>query len=112
MKNLLLKPINLYFLAVLLAILSAIYGNQSIHQFAELISNIFIRMFRLLGAPIIVVSLITTLSSFSHEEISTTGRKTLLYTILTTIVAALISMALYLLIRPQTSMMANDSVAT
>lgn len=112
MKKILLKPINLYLAAVVLGLLSGIYGSEGMHQFAELISNLFMRLFRFLGAPIIAVSLITTLSSFSQSEISTTGRKTLVYTIATTIIAALTSMALYLVIQPQISSMPVDIAAS
>ncbi|MBX3709273.1 MAG: dicarboxylate/amino acid:cation symporter [Gammaproteobacteria bacterium] len=111
MKKLLLKPINLYLAAVILGLLSGIYENNGLYQVAEFFSNLFIRLFRCLGTPIIAVSLITTLSSFSHAEISTTGRKTLVYTIATTIIAALTSMALYLLIQPLSSSMPASSAA-
>jgi len=103
MKKFLLKPINLYFVAVILGLLNGFYGNENLHHVAELISNMFIRMFRSLGAPIIAVSLITILSSFSDTEISTTGKRTITYTIVTTIVAGLVSMMVYLLIHPQIS---------
>lgn len=109
MKKLLLKPINLYLIAVILGLLNGMYGSESMHHIAEFISDVFIHLFKCLGAPIIAVSLITTLSSFSGAEISTGGKKTLFYTITTTIIAALTSMALYLLIHPQISTLPGDA---
>ena len=111
MKKVLFKPINLYFSAIILGILNGMFGGENLHQFAEFISNIFIHMFRCLGAPIIAVSLITTLSSFSHESITIAGRKTLFYTITTTIIAALTSMVLYLIIQPQSLNAPLDTAA-
>jgi len=107
MKTIILKPINLYLAAVILGLLNGLYGNESLHHIAEFISNAFIHLFKCLGAPIIAVSLITTLSSFSRSEISTAGKKTLFYTITTTTIAALTSMLLYILIHPQTSIPNN-----
>jgi len=112
MKKLLLKPINLYLVAVILGLLNGMYGSESMHHLADFISDVFIHLFKCLGAPIIAVSLITTLSSFSGTEISTAGRKTLFYTITTTIIAALISMALYLLIHPQISTLPGDAASS
>lgn len=112
MTKLLLKPINLYLVAVFLGLLSGFYGNEGLHQVAEFISDLFIRLFRCLGTPIIAVSLITTLSSFSSAEISTVGKKTFIYTIGTTIIAALTSMVLYLLIQPFSSNVTAVKVAS
>lgn len=103
MKNLILKPISLYLIAVVLGLVCGIYGNETLQHIALFFSNLFIHLFRCLGAPIIAVSLITTLSSFSRSDISTIGKKTLIYTIATTIIAALISMIVYLVIHPVTS---------
>lgn len=110
MENKLLKPVNLYFAAIILGMLSGFYGNESLQHLSQYISNLFIHMFRLLGAPIIAVSLITTLSSFSNQDLSLAGRKTIFYTITTTIIAALISMTLYMVVQPSVFNHAINSV--
>jgi Na+/H+-dicarboxylate symporter len=102
-KNLLKNPLPLYLAAALLGLISGCYGDGHMHQLAVLIADMFIHVFRSLGAPIVAVSLITTLASFSQEHISTVGKKTLFYTLGTTFVAALTSLVLYLLIHPQTT---------
>jgi Na+/H+-dicarboxylate symporter len=67
----------------------------------EIVSSLFIKIFRLISLPIISLSIIVTVSSLAGGE---SGRKlwqrTLLYTIGTTIVAATVSCLLYLLIKP------------
>jgi Na+/H+-dicarboxylate symporter len=70
------------------------------------IADVFIRIFKCISLPIIALSIIVTLSNYrSDGQMRTVWRRTMCYTLGTTLVAAGISCALYLLIQP-------DMVAT
>lgn len=72
-----------------------------IHAGADFIATVYTRLFQLLAVPTIALAVITTLSSLGNGQ--NTGRifrRALVYTLLTTFVAALVGMVLYLIVRP------------
>lgn len=93
----------LYFLlALVLAILSGLSDIEFLHKFALIISEIFVKIFQCISLPIIALSIIVTLSKYDASgELRAIWHKTIFYTIGTTIVAAAVAMALYLIISPQ-----------
>src|SRR5690348_15589960 len=92
----------LYFIAILLGIFSGLSEMPSLHAVAGLISDIFIRIFQCISLPIIALSIIVTLSSYTAEiGLRKIWKRTLLFTFSTTFVAAAISALLYLLIQPR-----------
>src|SRR5262245_52829349 len=91
----------LYFLALLLGLFSCYSEITALQSFASFISELFIRIFKCISLPIIALSLIVTLSSYSAEAgMKKIWQRTLLFTFSTTFIAAAISAMLYLLIRP------------
>lgn len=65
------------------------------------IATVYTRLFQLIAVPTIVLAVITTLAMFGTQK--DTGRifkHALIYTLLTTIVAAAVGLALYLIIKP------------
>jgi Na+/H+-dicarboxylate symporter len=99
--RILLNPLVLYMLMITLGILSGLSGVSYLQSFGALISDIFIKIFKFISLPLIALSIIVTLSSHGADQnMSKIWKKTILYTISTTIIAATISCILYFLISP------------
>jgi Na+/H+-dicarboxylate symporter len=86
------------------AVLAVICGFSNIfflHTLASVISEIFIKIFKCISLPIITLSIIVTLSQYGADpSMKGLWRKTLFYTLGTTLLAAGVSCMLYLLIKP------------
>jgi Na+/H+-dicarboxylate symporter len=90
-----------YFIAIVLGIISGLYGSEFLQNLSVLISDVFIKIFKCISLPIIALSIIVTLSQYSADaQMNGIWRKTLLYTLSTTIIAASVACALYLIIKP------------
>lgn len=89
-----------YLIMILLGVLGGLSDAPAVHIFAESVSTIFIRFFKCLSTPIIALSLIVTIAMYSGTGMGKLWKKTILNTISTTLIAALVSMGLYLYIQP------------
>lgn len=70
---------------------------------AEFFSELFLGALKLISIPIIFLSILATISGFdSLKEMKFLGRKVLKYTLITTVIAALIALAFYVTIQPST----------
>jgi Na+/H+-dicarboxylate symporter len=91
-----------YTLAIALGIMSGWSEIVLLQDAGILVSDIFIKLFKFISLPIIALSIIVTLSQYnSTEGMQKVWQRTLLYTVSTTIVAASVACALYLLIAPE-----------
>ncbi|WP_095210087.1 dicarboxylate/amino acid:cation symporter [Endozoicomonas ascidiicola] len=87
--------------AGLLGIFTGWLHLPEFYQASQIVSDLFIRMLKLISLPVIFFSLVSTLSG--GGDISTVkkmGSSVLKYTLVTTIIAATIALGLYLLIDP------------
>ncbi|MFN7094744.1 MAG: dicarboxylate/amino acid:cation symporter [Burkholderiales bacterium] len=101
MKKKFSNSLIMYFIAIFLGILSGISDISFLQTFGLLIADIFIKVFKCISLPIIALSLIVTLSSYSKEGTKQNiWQRTLFYTLTTTLIAACISCILYLFINP------------
>ncbi|MDP0561709.1 MAG: dicarboxylate/amino acid:cation symporter [Candidatus Endonucleobacter sp. (ex Gigantidas childressi)] len=88
-------------LAGLLGLLCAWLNHPFINQACEIVSDIFIRLLKLVSLPIIFFSLLSTLSGMGGmTDARRLGSKILKYTLLTTIMAAGLALTLYIIIDP------------
>ena len=101
-KTKLTRPIIVYLAMMILGIMSGLSDIGYLQSFGIMISDIFIKIFKFISMPIIALSIIVTLSNYENHDGSMTRvwRRTLLYTFGTTIIAAIISCLLYVVIRP------------
>lgn len=100
-KTLSLSTPLLYLLMVGLGILAGMSNIALLKSLGMVISDVFIRIFKCMSLPIIVLSIIVTLSSYCSEGMmKTVWRRTLCYTLGTTFIAAALSFVLYQLIAP------------
>lgn len=85
-------------------IVGAILGllqNSGIDNTANFIAVIYVRLFQLLAVPTIVLAVTTTLATLgSGPDAGRIFRHTIMYTLLTTFVAALVGLFLYVIIAP------------
>lgn len=85
-------------------IVGAILGllqNSGIDNTANFIAVIYVRLFQLLAVPTIVLAVTTTLATLgSGPDAGRIFRHTIMYTLLTTFVAALVGLLLYVIIAP------------
>lgn len=100
-RNKKLRTLIIYSVAILLGILSGVSDIAFLHNTGLLISDIFIKIFKCISLPIIALSIIVVLSQHSEKPgTHKIWQRTLLYTIGTTLVAAGVACAFYLLISP------------
>lgn len=90
-----------YSLAIVLAVLNGFYGNELFITTAHVLSQIFINLFKFIAVPIIAVSVIVTLASIGENSSNKKiGKRTLFYTLSTTILAASLAACLYSIFSP------------
>jgi Na+/H+-dicarboxylate symporter len=106
----LLAP-NLYFTwALLLALISGYLGWPFLLSSAEVVSQIFIRLLKLVSLPIIFLSIVSTISGMeSLNEIKNLGKRVIKYTLMTTIAAATIALSLFVLINPVRAVLSSEA---
>lgn len=105
------SPLVLAFM-VLAGTLTGLYQLPILLPLGHLISDIFVKLFQCISVPVISLSMIVTLLNYNTDSLMQhMWRRTLIYTLLTTLVAALISLCLYLLIQPA-AMTAKAAVLT
>lgn len=91
----------IYLTMIVLGIASGLSDVALLKSFGLLVSDIFIKIFRCISLPIVALSLIVTLSSYSADRASRRiWQRAILYTLSTTMIAAIVSCFLYLLISP------------
>ena len=91
-----------YIGAVLLGILIGFSDSAILHEFMGFIATVFTRLFSFIAVPIIALALITTLAKLGKG--SQSGKifvHTIFYTLLTTILSALVAAALFLTLHPE-----------
>lgn len=98
-------------LSIILAVISYYLHNDFIFSGAKFISDIFISLLKLISLPLVFFSITATISGLKNSiEIKVLAKKTLFYTLLTTTVAALIALSIYLLISPANKHLAISSI--
>lgn len=91
----------IYAVMILLGLYSGFSGIQSLQHLGLFIADVFIKIFKCISLPIISLSIIVTLSNYRAEGVlRTIWRRTLTYTLGTTVIAATISCLLYIIINP------------
>lgn len=106
LKNISLQSIfdhktKLYFVAVVLGFASGFLSIPAINTTASTISELFINLLKLVSLPIIFLSIVSTITGMeSIDEIKHLGRRVIRYTLLTTVIAAVVALTIFLIIDP------------
>ncbi|WP_343289535.1 dicarboxylate/amino acid:cation symporter [Wolbachia endosymbiont of Encarsia formosa] len=87
--------------SILFAVVAYYLNNEVIFEVAKLFSDIFISLLKLISLPLVFLSIVSTISGLKDSiEIKVLLKKTLFYTLLTTIIAAFVALSFYLFIDP------------
>ena len=100
-KRLCSRQMLVWIAALFLGFVIGQLNVQWMDDLTNFVATIFTRLFQLLAVPTIALAVTTTLASLGNK--SGTGRifrRTLIYTLLTTIAAALVALALYNFLQP------------
>lgn len=88
-------------IAFALGLISAWVSLNLIDQTASVISDVFLRLLKLISLPIIFLSIGSTITGMQNfQEMRSLGRRVLFYTLATTLIAASIALALFLIVKP------------
>ena len=96
------KKLLLWTLALVLGAALGTLGNSAINDFFDFIATVFTRLFQFIAVPTIALVVTTTLSDLGAKK--NTGRifvRAVSYTLLTSILAAMVGLVLYLWIAPE-----------
>ena len=102
--------------ALLVGALLGLLGIAWLNAAADFVAAVYTRLFQLLAVPTIVLAVITTFATFGAEGSGRIFGRTLVYTLLTTLAAAVVGALLYVAIAPGSLPMemlnqANDAIA-
>jgi Na+/H+-dicarboxylate symporter len=103
---------NMFFaIAILLGVLTGYIQDVFLFRLAETISQIFINLLKLVSLPIIFLSIVSTASGMENmEQIKKLGQKVIKYTLMTTVIAATVALALFIGINPVRTAVSASSV--
>ena len=93
---------NIFFaIAILLGIGTGLLKDPFLFSAAEMVSQLFINLLKLVSLPIIFLSIVSTAAGMeSMEQIKQLGQKVVKYTLLTTVIAATVALGLFITIDP------------
>ena len=102
----------LYLAAMALGVANGLWGGEMLQQIAQIVSSIFIRLFKFISIPIIAVSIIATLASISQSSDSgKIFRRSIFYTLFTTILAATLAAVLFVVFSPANVAISGSSAS-
>lgn len=88
-------------IAVILAIAAGFLNLPIVYTLANGISDIFMNLLRLVSVPIIFLSIISTVSGMDNiSEFKNLGKRVVKYTLLTTFIASLLALGIFLVVDP------------
>ena len=100
MKNL-TKSYLIIIGTILAGIATGFSQLEMLNKSAEGIATLFMNFLQLIAVPIVFLSIVSTISGMKGlEEMKTLGRKVFSYTLLTTVIASTVALALFLIIDP------------
>ena len=106
-----IKLICIYSLAIILGVLNGLYGNDHTVYCADVISLVFIRLFKFIAIPIIAVSIICTIASASGGGGNRLMlKRVLFYTFSTTLAAAGLAALLFKIYSPTVYSVADQEI--
>ena len=87
---------------VALGVLAGLSQQPQVLDFARILSDVFMRLLKLVSLPIISFSLLATLTGMGKwSEIKNLGQHVIRYTVITTLLSAITAWALYIIVEPE-----------
>lgn len=100
------------FLAILAGIGTGLASIPFLMTAAETVSKLFLNFLSMIAAPIVLLSILSTLIGVKFEQMLKMGRRVLGYTLLTTFLAALVALTCFLVFDPLSTTVKASSVDT
>jgi len=92
----------LMLLALALGVASGLLGGSFIQETATIVSDIYIKFLKLISTPLVFLSICSTISSIERfGEARFLGSRVIFYTLLTTLIAAVIGLGLFIILQPR-----------
>ncbi len=106
------KQIIIWIGALVLGALLGLSNALWLRNLTDFVATVFIRLFQLLAVPTIALSIINTLAKFGRQQgTATIFKRTLFYTVGTTLAAAVVGLILFVVISPGTISGETEEVA-
>lgn len=93
------KQVIIWTSALILGALLGYLGIGWLNELFDFVATVYTRLFQFVAVPTIALAVITTLSTLNKDS-GSIFRRTLLYTLLTTVASAVVGLLLYLIIAP------------
>ena len=95
------KQIIIWTTALLIGALVGVYANvPKVNEFMDFIASAYTRGFQFVAVPTVALAVLTALAGLGKGSSGRIFRRTFTYTLLTSFIAALVGLGLYLLIQP------------
>lgn len=95
-----MKKTVLWIGALLLGAILGLLGLDWLNNMMDFLATVYTRLFQLLAVPTIVLAVITTFATFGSKGSGKIFVHTLIYTLLTTLTAAVVGALLYVVVSP------------
>ena len=95
-----MKKTIIWIAALVVGTVLGLLGLHGLDQAMEFVAVVYTRLFQLLAVPTIVLAVITTFATFGSKGSGKIFGRTLTYTLLTTVAAAVVGAVLYVLVAP------------
>ncbi len=100
-KKVLLSHNVLTVAALVLGVIAGIFNDPTLNSAANVISDTTISLMKLISVPLLFLSIVSSSAHFTNfDQVRNLGLKIFKYTILTTLIAALVAEALYAVFSP------------
>ena len=92
----------IYFSALFIGLFLGYLGNNSLNNVFDFVATVFTRLFSFIAIPVIAFTLINTLANLgANKESKLIFKKTVFYTVLTTLLSAFLALIIYLIFSPE-----------
>lgn len=100
-------------IAIFLGIVTSVSQIDFFIKTAEIVSTVFINFLKLIAAPIVFLSIFSTfLGMNGFKETKILGKRIVTYTVLTTLISALVALSLFLIFDPVKGSIQSENIVT
>jgi Na+/H+-dicarboxylate symporter len=100
-------------IAIFLGIVTSVCQIDFFIKTAEIVSTVFINFLKLIAAPIVFLSIFSTfLGMNGFKETKILGKRIVTYTVLTTLISALVALSLFLIFDPVKGSIQSENIVT
>src|SRR5258708_23941296 len=95
------SPLFLYTIAIVAGLISGFFAPPALFDVASGVSHLFMSLLKLVSLPIIFLSIVSVATSVENmEAMKRMGKKVVKYTLITTVIAASVALAIFVFVQP------------